>query len=117
MLRRDEGPGGFFRPPAPVVEFVMRRTLRGERPIIILAQETREIGNVHVQEVAGNAGPGTGAAGPRAADPDRREALHQWASAQGTLSAGPRDRDVRPRLLLGRRAQVLGAGRRGLCDR
>ena len=45
-------------------------------------------------------------------DPDRARAFRPSPSAQGAVSGGSRDRDVRHGLLLGRRAQVLGAGRR-----
>ena len=50
---------------------------------------------------------------PPDADPDRRAAFRQRPPAEGPLSGGDGDGDLRPRLLLGRRAQVLAA-RRGV---
>ena len=44
-------------------------------------------------------------------------AFRQRQPAEGALSGGARDRDLRLGLLLGRRAQVLGARRRHLYDR
>ena len=66
---------------------------------------------------------GRRAAGPAEPDPHREPAFRQRQPAEGALSGGARDRDLRHGLLLGRRAQVLGARRRhlhhrgGLCRR
>ena len=49
--------------------------------------------------------------------PTAKPAFRQRQPAEGPLSGGARDRDVRHGLLLGRRAQVLGAGRRHLRHR
>ncbi len=46
------------------------------------------------------------------ADPHRRAPLRQRTPPEGALSGRLRDRDLRPRLLLGRGAQVLAARRR-----
>ena len=50
-------------------------------------------------------------------DPHRAAAFRQRPRAQGPLSRRARHGDVRARLFLGRRAQVLGARRRRLCHR
>ena len=58
---------------------------------------------------AGGAGRWRADAGPLDGDPHRPDALHQRPCAQGPLSRRARHGDVRARLFLGRRAQVLGA--------
>ena len=49
--------------------------------------------------------------------PTAREHFVNGQRAEGSLSGGARNGDVRARLLLGRGAQVLGARRRRLCHR
>ena len=53
-----------------------------------------------------------GAARPRAGDARAGEALRARRAARAAVSRGPRAGGVRPRLLLGRRAEVLAGARR-----
>src|SRR5438309_1941559 len=73
--------------------------------------------DVHVQEKPRDAERRRRATGARDADPDREPSFRQRPGAQTAVPRGAGDRDLRARLLLGRRAQILGARRRHPCHR
>src|SRR6202034_1216184 len=73
--------------------------------------------HVFIPQKARNTHRRRGLAGAFDADPDRAAAFRQRPRAQGPVSRWAGDGDVRVWLLLGRRAEILGARRRRLRHR